>query len=383
VKKLVVPALIILVLAVLTACQPTSAAVPPPPSPIPTVTFTPLPPEPTAVPTSTPILPLNSPNGPPLRSIHMFTLKDGWGLIDDALLVTHDSGVTWASVPLPGGKVDSSTEAVFLNLNVAYLVVPSPDGQSGQLFITNNGGANWDLYPVPFLRGRLVFIGSIGYFLETGGASGKEVSIYNTSDGINWAKTVAISLPDAKLITGFSFNSVERGWLGIASQPQKVVLYQTNTAAQTWVEQDIPAPENIASLTTSAFPPVFIQGNTANGFLPVDFTSTETGDRNRLFYITTDGGSTWTPGGSVPDGGAYTFANANTGWAWGKRGLYGTTDGAQTWMLLPGGFNRSEHASWINFIDAQNGWLITVGQNSRVRLYRTTDGGNTWLVTAP
>jgi len=383
VKKLL-PALILLLLVGLTACQPTaSAPVQQLPSPTPTITLTPLPPEPTAVPTITLTPPLNSPSGPPLRSIHMFTLKDGWGMMDNALLVTHDSGLTWASVPLPEAQVDSSTEAVFLSLNVAYLVIPSADGQSGQLFVTTNGGANWNLYLVPFVRGKLFFIGSIGYFLETGGASGKEVSIYSTSNGIDWTKTVSITLPDASLITGFSFNSIEHGWLGIASQPQKIVLYQTSTAAQTWATQDIPAPENIASLTTTVFPPVFTKGNSANGFLPVDFTSTETGDRNRLFYLTTDGGITWTPGGSVPEGGTYTFVDANTGWVWGKRGLYGTTDGAQTWQLLPGGFNRSEHATWINFIDPQNGWLITVGQNSRVRLYRTTDGGNTWTVTAP
>lgn len=382
-KKLV-PALFLLLLVGLTACQPTtSAPAPQPPTPTPAITLTPPPPEPTVIPTITLTPPLNSPNGPPLRSINMFTPKDGWGLTDDQLLVTHDSGITWASVPLPNGKVDIATEAVFVDLKTAYLVVPVEDGKSSQLFVTNNGGANWDAYPVPFLRGDLIFLGTTGYFLETGSASGKEVSIYNTSDGINWAKTVGISLPNPNLITGFSFVNAQHGWLGIASQPQKVVLYQTNTAGQTWATQDIPAPENIASLTTSAFPPVFAKGNTLIGFLPVDFTSTETGDRNRLFYFTSDGGTSWTPGGSVPEGGVYTFVDANTGWAWGKKGLYGTTDGAKTWQLLPGGFNRSEHATWINFVDAQNGWLITVGQNSRVRLYRSTDGGNTWLVTAP
>jgi photosystem II stability/assembly factor-like uncharacterized protein len=115
----------------------------------------------------------------------------------------------------------------------------------------------------------------------------------------------------------------------------------------------------------------------------VDYVTTDTGEENRVFYLTADGGSTWVPGGSIPEGGVYSFLDANVGWAWGKRGLYGTTDGGQTWLPLPGGFNRSEHATWINFVDPQNGWLLTVGQNSRVRIYRSTDGGNTWLVAAP
>jgi photosystem II stability/assembly factor-like uncharacterized protein len=382
-KKLVVPALIFLLLTGLAACQLAPTPAPLPPTLMPTNTLTPIPPAPTATPTITPIPPLNSPNGPPLRSIHMFTLNDGWGLIDDALLVTHDGGVSWASVPLPDGQVDKSAEAVFINLNTAYVVVPVADGQTGQLFITNNGGADWQVAYVPFVRGKLVFLGTVGYFLETTSATGTGASIYSTSDGLNWVKTVEIKIPNGELITGLSFISVERGWLGVASQSQKITIYQTGNAAQSWTLQDIPAPENISSLVTTVYPPIFFSGNAVNGFLPVDFMSTDTGDRNRVFYTTTDGGTTWSPGNSIPDGEAYTFIDANTGWAWGKRGLYATTDGAQTWMLLPVAFNRSEYASWINFVDPKNGWLITVGQQSRVHLYRTTDGGYTWLLVNP
>ena len=381
-KKLVVLALIFLLLAGLAACQLAPAPAPLPPTLTPTITHTPVPPGPMATPTITPIPPLNSPTGPPLRSIHMFTIKDGWGLIDDALLVTHDGGVTWFSVPTPGGQVDKSTEAVFVNINIAYLVVPAADGKTGQIFHTTNGGGSWEVTPVPFVRGKLVLIGTIGYFLETDSPSGTDVSIYNTMDGINWTKAVGISLPDARLITGFSFIGADRGWLGFASQPQKIVLYQTSDAAKSWSLQEIPAPENISSLITSVQPPVFFTGYTENGLLPVDFISKDTGERNRVLYTTSDGGTTWSPGGSIPDGGAYTFIDVNTGWAWGNRGLYSTTDGAQTWLLLPGAFNRSEHATWVNFIDPVNGWLITVGQGSRVRLYRTTDGGNTWLLVS-
>jgi len=43
--------------------------------------------------------------------------------------------------------------------------------------------------------------------------------------------------------------------------------------------------------------------------------------------------------------------------------------------LLPVAFGHSEHATYINFIDSKNGWLVTVGQGSRVRLYSTADGG--------
>ena len=391
-KKLVVTALIFLLLVGLAACQLTPTPVPPPPSPTPTITRTPVPPVPTATPTITLTPQLNSPNGPPLRSIHMFTIKDGWGLIDDALLVTHDSGVTWASVPLPGGQVDKSIEAVFVDAKIAYLVVPAPDGQTGQLYFTANGGGTWKVTPVPFARGQLAFKDNVTYFLQTIGIApdAMHVAIYISFDNLNWnkifpgdGKDVSFSIPDAGIKTGFSFISIDRGWMGVASQHQKIILYQTNSAARNWILQEIPAPENITSLITTVLPPVFFTGNGVKGILPVDFISMDTGDKNRVFYTTTDGGATWSPGDSITDGGAYTFVDANTGWAWGKRGLYSTNDGAQTWLLLPVAFNRSEHATCINFIDQKNGWLITVGQQSRVRLYRSTDGGYTWMLVNP
>lgn len=389
-KKLVVSALIFLFLVGLAACQLAPTPLPLPPTASPTVTHTPVPPAPTAKPTITPIPPLNSPNGPPLRSIHMFTLVDGWGLIEDALLLTHDGGLTWYSVPLPSGQVDKSTQAIFISASVAYLFLPAPDRLSGQLYSTTNGGGTWEVNPVPFANGQLVVKDNVLYFLEMTGVAADtvRVAIYASTDGsLNWTKIypadgqeAGSSILDAGIKTGLSFITVDRGWLGVASQPQKITLYQTSNTAKGWSLQEIPAPENITSLVTTTLPPVFFAGNGAEGILPVDFVSMDTNDRNRVFYQTTDGGVTWTPGSSVTEGGAFTFINPQTGWVWGKRGLYFTSDGAQTWELLPVAFSRSEYATWINFIDQTNGWVLTEGQGSRVRLYHTTDGGNTWIV---
>jgi hypothetical protein len=392
VKKLVVTALIMFLLIVLAACQATPTP-PPLPSPTPTITLTPIPPKPTPIPTLTPIPPLNSPNGPPLRSIHMFTIKDGWGLIDDALLVTHDGGGSWASVPLPDAAVNLSISYAFFDANLAYFLVPAPDGKSGLFLTTSNGGGTWQVTSVPFVHGRLNFInGIVGFVYEVLDANTGNIAIYSTLDGANnWGQfydqTTAAAdgaLPTTELKTGMSFIDPNQGWIGFSSKKQgEVLLYRSGDSGRKWYKQDLPLPENSDAYTVTVLPPFFIRGNYGDGFLPVDFSLSETGASNRIFYFTHDSGTTWTPGGALPDGGFYTFVDGNTGWAWGKRGLYLTSDGAQTWQLLPVAFNRSEQATCINFIDPKNGWLVTVGQNSRVRLYRTTDGGYTWITTIP
>ncbi len=392
-KKLSVLALLFLFLVPLAACQLGPTPIPPLPSSTPTTTLTPVPPTPTATPTITPIPPLNSPNGPPLRSIHMFTQKDGWGLIENALLITHDSGVTWFSVPLPGASVNLSTGYAFLDEKVAYLLVPAPDGNTGSLLSTRDGGGTWQVISVPFSNGNLYFINDIvGFLYQLEAGNGRGFTLYQSLNyGQNWdpvydqnAPPMENRLPETGVKNGLSFIDPSLGWIGFSSATRgEALLYRSLDSGRQWNKQDLPLPENPENYAVTVLPPFFIPDNYIDGFLPVDFSLPETGESNRIFYFTHDSGETWTPGAAIPDGGVYTFADANTGWAWGKRGLYGTTDGAQTWLLLPVAFSRSEQANYINFIDANDGWLITVGQGSRVRLYRTTDGGNTWTITIP
>jgi len=390
-KKLAAVALILLLLGELTGCQSQPTPTPPPSSP--TAPNTPVPPQPTAKPTNTNIPALNSPNGPPFRSIELFTALDGWGLINNALLLTHDGGASWYSVPMPEGQVDEFTQAFFVDVNTIYMVVPTPDGQTGQLYYTTNGGGTWRINPVPFMRGQLTFIDQVGYFLETTRTASTAMSsvIFTSGDnGLTWERIFpganqepGNSLPEAGIKTGFSFISIDRGWLGVAAQPQKVVLYKTENGGRNWVPQEIQVPQNITSLVTSSLPPIFFAENKDEGLLPVDFVSMDTGARNRVFYLSKDGGANWTPGDSVIDGEAYAFIDPKTGWVWGKRGLYFTNDAAQTWQLLPVAFGRSEHATSIKFIDKNTGWLQTVDAKNRVRIYSTRDGGNTWIAINP
>jgi len=391
VKKLAAIAMIWLIMSALAGCQ--SPQPTPTVAPTPTATHTALPPTPTAKPTITPTPQLNSPNGPPLLSMRMFTKGDGWGLIFNALLLTHDGGLTWFSVPMPAAQVNEDTQAYFADVNTIYMVLPSSDGQTGQLNKTDNGGGTWRSNIVPFLHGQLTFSGQTGYFLETTRKSSKSMSVAlfaTLDDGFTWERVFpganqdpGSDLPEDGIKTGCAFISPERGWLGLADQHQKVVLYKSENGGRNWFLQDIPVPQNITSLISSTLPPVFFPGDLEQGVLPVDYVSMDSGDRNRVFYFTYDGGVNWTPGESIIDGGVYTFLDAKTGWAWGKRGLFFSSDGGQTWQLLPVAFGRSEYATNLTFIDVNTGWLLTTDAKNRVRIYTTSDGGSTWIAINP
>jgi hypothetical protein len=323
----------------------------------------------------------------------MFTRDDGWGLISNALLLTHNGGKDWFSVPLSQGQLDDHSPSYFLNVNTIYLVAPAPDGNGGQLYFSKNGGGTWRVTPVPFIRGQLAFIDTIGYFLQTtrtGNDAMLGILFTSTDNGETWvrinpedAQTPATSLPEAGIKTGFAFINANRGWLGIADQPQKVLIYKTENGGRDWSPQVIPVPQNIATLVGSSLPPTFFNGDSVHGLLPVKYVSPNGSDTNLVFYSTTDSGTNWTPGDSVVDGQAYTFLDPKTGWVWGKRGLYFTNDGAKTWQVLPVAFGRSEHATSIDFIDVETGWLLTADAKNRVRIYTTSDGGNTWTAINP
>ena len=390
-KNLAAIALIMILLAGLAACQPQIISTLQPT--IPVVTNTPLKSQPTARPTVTRVPVLNSPNSPPLLSLDMFTASDGWGLVANQLLLTHDGGVNWFSVPLPEGQVDENTRTFFLDVNKLYVLITDTAGQTGKLYYSQNGGGTWRINPVPFLHGQLLFIEGVGYFLESipTGSNKMSSTIYNSADsGQTWNRILpgsdsapGNSIPEDGNKTGFSFINSQTGWLGVAGQSQKVVLYKSIDGAHTWALQDIPVPQNIQSLVTNTLPPIFFKGNTTAGVLPVDFISQATGDRNRVFYLTKDSGAPWSPGDIVIDGGADSFIDPHTGWVWGKHGLYTTTNGAQSWQLLPVAFGKSETAKNIKFINANNGWLLTTDSKNRLRIYNTNDGGHTWIAINP
>lgn len=383
--------------SLLAACGARMVTPPPAPPDLPTWTpsVTPPPPSPTATltPTITPTLPLNAQNGPPLLSIHMFTPLRGWGIIEHQLLATNDGGFTWAGVPVPGGEFSGYNGAFFHNEREAFILVASPDGSnSGTLNYTSDGGQTWQSISVPMSNGTVQFLPNTnleGFIFQTlkGAPDSMPVAVFQTLDRENWLRTFAHDRPEE--VAGLPFSGIKNGAVFISpsvgyitgSEPveNSIYLFRTADSGRTWQRVALPLPEGIQNYLAETLPPIFFQNG--KGFLPVDFLMGD--EAIRVFYFTEDNGANWVPRGSLPRGTAYEFANDSTGWAWAGRSLFYTTDGAQTWTAQPVSFSARETATCLNFIDPRNGWLITVDDRSRVRLYRTMDAGATWTVVMP
>jgi len=394
VKRRLIPALVVLILASL-ACQINLTPTPfhLPPSETPTITLTPTPTL-TLMPTLTPTPPLTASNGPLLLELHMFGTQNGWGVTENMILSTRNGGQSWAQVPLPGATVDTSIGTFFYTADIAYFAVPIPNAQIGQFFATRDGGQTWNINPIPFSTGKFYFINdNNGFAFHTLSktADMMTVSIYQTADrGATWNQVFIhkadlgdTNLPAAGIKSGMSFIDDSNGFIGLLSQQNSIGLYSAPDAGRTWVKQDLDLPAKLGAYTSNVWPPIFFSGNGLDGFLPVDFLSADTGSSTRVFYATHDSGVTWTMVGSIPDGAACFFLNPQTGWAWGGHSIYFTSDGAQIWRQLPVAFSRSERATIIEFVDINNGWLVTVDTKNRLRTYRTNDSGATWTVIVP
>ncbi|MGE5353163.1 MAG: YCF48-related protein [Acidobacteriota bacterium] len=125
------------------------------------------------------------------------------------------------------------------------------------------------------------------------------------------------------------------------------------------------------------------KSGTSNQLRHVFFVDANTGwvVGDRTILKTTDGGTNWTPQGTMPltsylQIGCY-FIDANTGWIGGEGGVYKTTDGGKTWNNQSGPFGITK----VFFIDKNTGWAVGGHDGSTPvngDIFKTTDGGTTW-----
>src|SRR5512137_2458364 len=178
---------------------------------------------------------------PQLTSMRFFDRSNGWGMTSTNVLRTEDGGTTWLDAS-PAGVTDLGFGAVgyFYDPSHGWLAISNSvdPAESGRLFRTSDGGANWvESTLPPGMGGRFSFVDpSNGFFMADlgAGAGSNWVGIYSTTDGgANWTPEYvpepgmpesAGALPGSGQKSGMTFIDTDRGWV-TGSIPMDNYLY--------------------------------------------------------------------------------------------------------------------------------------------------------------
>ena len=98
------------------------------------------------------------------------------------------------------------------------------------------------------------------------------------------------------------------------------------------------------------------------------------------FYVTQDGGVTWEFVSLMPGSGSVDFVSASDGFFWTGEQFFFTEDGAQTWTSVSSDVLFGESFAGMDFVNTHTGWIWTYEETGLRGLYKTTDGGKTWIL---
>jgi photosystem II stability/assembly factor-like uncharacterized protein len=357
---------------------------------------TPAPPSETTPTESTPLVSVPPLEGLPIvvpsdiSSIQMIDTQNGWMITNTFVLRSMDGGATWHDVtPQGASTLGYGTGASFLDSNVGWILIGDPQNplNTGRLYHTHDGGIHWDEYVTPFGSGELHFLDPRnGWVMIVAGADAGNMPVlfYQTNDGgVNWTQVYnnlpgdpgeQNSLPASGVKSGFTPINMQEAWVsGRSSATNSVYLYHTTDSGHTWsaVNPNLPFGGEAIYLTQ---PPVFFGSQI--GLLPTMAGSEGSG---MFFFVTQDGGSTWTPGAGLPGSGPISVISPNDVFVLVSGVIFVSRDASQTWSsVTPNMDLNASMISGFQFVDTQTGWVVLNSAGGRTSLYKTTDGGQTW-----
>lgn len=328
---------------------------------------------------------------PPLTAVSLRSESVGWALGGGKLYRTGDGGATWTDVTPAGAQIlagqPDAGPVAFVQTDLAWAFGQA--GGTAQLFHTADGGKTWSKAQVPAVGHLQPFFldAQNGWLLAHQDVSmhHERVSLLRTTNGgTSWTQVAAVDpgkpqqdgdLPAGGIKTGVTFTDAQTGFLTGDEPAPRVYLYATHDGGKTWNPVAAPVPPGMGQEGLITQTPRFF--GTRDGILPV------IGSQHIAFLVTHDGGATWTAGGILPrtpsPTTAWSFSDAQHGWAAPDGKLHATADGGKTWqdvksnLALTGVFQ-------LDFASARAGLLLqgAGGQTQDGRLLRTADGGATW-----
>lgn len=351
----------------------------------------------------------------PLNFILIINETQGWGIAAQSVLRTENGGKSWSDItptgietimstiptPAPQGLNSIELKGAFLDAQTAWIAAPGLDKVT--FFHTVDGGQTWQaselvvvstpqqVYPIDIIS--LTYLNAqTGWLLrQTGGGLGHGfVELYQTQNsGATWSlvaeankNTSGAEMGSITTIgqkTGVSFRDMANGWLTGSSSGNAIYVYRTKDRGLTWNIQELSIPDGYTAEGGSAqsYPATFFDDQ--KGLMPIYLGKTIP-SINLFFYITTDGGDSWSPTkplSSPTTPFVWNWLDPSHGFAAedGTGILYTTTDGGKSWSKnTVAGVKFSQ----LDFISPLIGWGISEGF-----LVQTLDGGKNWQTIYP
>jgi len=292
----------------------------------------------------------------------------------------------------------------------AYLAVSrSLSGSDSQVsttavFVTADGGRTWTesaVFTTSAPAARLSFAdASHGWLLlsSTFSAPGQPVTwLYRTSDGgLHWSPAATVAPPGNYGTNSFcqplnlTLLSATAGWVTISCRGQAEFLVSQDGGGS-WTAQPLPLP---ASALGPPDGPAFLTGPQfagGTGFLTV--APLPPGTPSLL--DSQDRGQTWrlltlpSGAGQYPQVKFFTPADGVLVAAGPQQALgavfYLTADGGQSWTPVPQGTHFTQDGEAVDFVTPQAGFAWNSGGNTATAppLYATANSGRTWLLVTP
>lgn len=331
---------------------------------------------------------------PHIIHFQMTDYLNGWAYSETHILHTADGGRTWHDITPPGiAEIGVQVRgSYFLDGSNAWLLLMHGPREAS-LYASRDGGLSWEIHPTPFTTGRLQFLNSQQGFAMTslGAAAGSEaIAIFQTQDGgATWtqvytndpqAEGSADSLPFGGQKTGMTFLDASHGWVsGSIPMAGATTFYATQDGGLTWVDQELTLPPGFEQGATETGEVVFFTA--LDGLLPMRLFSQP---ESIVFYVTHDGGSTWTATFALNFSGKHAISSLLDIWLWdGSNSLIVSHDSGLTWERVITNLNPGNALLDLQFVDRTNGWALVNGEAGEHLFYLTADGGVTWELLIP